>query len=154
MVDPVVKRETLRISAGTLVLSTVMQLVFLIIKRWDTTVLFGNLLGAFTAVLNFFLMCLTVQRCVNLEPEKAALRIRASQSGRLFMMAAFLGMAALLPKVFNIFASAIPLIFPTLTIAAYKLFFAKKQIAEMEKSGIKPQYNVYDEEDDGGGEQL
>ena len=66
MVDPVVKRETLRISAGTLVLSTVMQLVFLIIKRWDTTVLFGNLLGAFTAVLNFFLMCLTVQRCVNL----------------------------------------------------------------------------------------
>lgn len=147
MVDPVVKRETLRISLGTLVLSVVMQLVFIIIKRWDMTVVFGNLLGAFAAVLNFFLMCLTLQRCVKLEPDKAALKIRASQSGRLLMMAAFLGIAALLPKVFNIFAAAIPLIFPTLTIAAYKLFCAKKQIVKMEESGIKPQYNVYDDEE-------
>ena len=130
MVDPVVKRETLRISLGTLVLSIVMQLVFIIIKRWDMTVVFGNLLGAFAAVLNFFLMCLTVQRCVKLEPDKAALKIRASQTGRLFMMAAFLGIAALLPKVFNIFATAIPLIFPTLTIAVYRLFLAKKETAE------------------------
>lgn len=147
MVDPVVKRETLRISLGTLALSVVMQLVFIIIKRWDMTVVFGNLLGAFSAVLNFFLMCLTVQRCVKLEPDKAALKIRASQSGRLLMMAAFLGMAALLPKVFNIFAAAIPLIFPTLTIAVYRLFLAKKETAEKEASGIKPQYNAYDDEE-------
>ena len=147
MVDPVVKRETLRISLGTLVLSIVMQLVFIIIKRWDMTVVFGNLLGAFAAVLNFFLMCLTVQRCVKLEPDKAALKIRASQTGRLFMMAAFLGIAALLPKVFNIFATAIPLIFPTLTIAVYRLFLAKKETAEKEASGIKPQYNAYDDEE-------
>lgn len=147
MVDPVVKRETLRISLGTLVLSIVMQLVFIIIKRWDMTVVFGNLLGAFAAVLNFFLMCLTVQRCIKLEPDKAALKIRASQSGRLLMMAAFLGMAALLPKVFNIFATAIPLIFPTLTIAVYRLFLAKKETAEKEASGIKPQYNAYDDEE-------
>ena len=147
MVDPVVKRETLRISLGTLVLSVVMQLVFVIIKRWDMTVVFGNLLGAFAAVLNFFLMCLTVQHCVKLEPDKAALKIRASQTGRLFMMAAFLGIAALLPKVFNIFATAIPLIFPTLTIAVYRLFLAKKETAEKEASGIKPQYNAYDDEE-------
>ena len=147
MVDPVVKRETLRISLGTLVLSVVMQLVFVIIKRWDMTVVFGNLLGAFAAVLNFFLMCLTVQRCVKLEPDKAALKIRASQTGRLFMMAAFLGIAALLPKVFNVFATAIPLIFPTLTIAVYRLFLAKKETAEKEASGIKPQYNAYDDEE-------
>lgn len=147
MADPVVKRETLRISLGTIVLSAVMQLVFVLIKRWDMTVVCGNLLGAFTAILNFFLMCLTVQRCVQLPSDKAALRIRASQSGRLFMMAAFLGMAALLPKVFNIFAAAIPLIFPTLTIMAYKLFFAKKQIAEAEKSGIKPEYRPYGDDE-------
>lgn len=147
MVDPVVKRETFRIAFGTLILSAVMQLVFVIIKRWDMTVLWGNLLGAFVAVLNFFLMCLTVMRCVKLEPDKAAIRIRASQTGRLFMMAAFLGMAALIPKVFNIFAAAIPLIFPTLTIAAYKLFFAKKEIAADRASGVKPQYNVFDDEE-------
>lgn len=148
MVDPVVKRETLRITAGTLVLSAVMQLVFIIIKRWDMTVLFGNLLGAFAAVLNFFLMCLTVQRCVKLEPDKAAFKVRVSQSGRLFMMAAFLCIAALLPKVFNIFAAAIPLIFPTLTIAAYRFLLAKKELNEKEKSGIKPQYKVFDDEED------
>ena len=111
------------------------------------TVLFGNILGAFAAVLNFFLMCLTVQRCVKLPADKAALKIRASQTGRLFMMAAFLGMAAMIPTVFNVFAAAIPLVFPTFTIAAYKLFFAQKEIAEREAAGIKPQYNVYDDED-------
>lgn len=146
MVDPVVKRETLRITAGTLILSAGMQLVFLLIKRWDMTALWGNILGVFAAVLNFFLMCLTVQRCVKLPADKAAIRIRASQTGRLFMLAAFLGMAALLPKVFNIFAAAIPLVFPTFTIAAYKLFSAKKEIAARENAGVKPQYNVYDDE--------
>ena len=45
MADPVVKRETLRISLGTIVLSAVMQLVFVLIKRWDMTVVCGNLLG-------------------------------------------------------------------------------------------------------------
>ncbi|MBR5947060.1 MAG: ATP synthase subunit I [Clostridia bacterium] len=148
MVEPVVKRETLRITAGTLILSAVMQFVFIIIKCWDMTVLFGNLLGAFAAVLNFFLMCMTVQRCVSLEPDKAAYKIRISQSGRLVMMAAFLGIAALIPKVFNIFAAAIPLIFPTLTIAAYRFFLAKKDIAEREKSGIKPQYKAFVDEED------
>lgn len=147
MVDPVVRRETLRITLGTLVLSAVMQLVFIVIGRWDTTVLFGNLLGAFAAVLNFFLMGLTVQRCVGLPQDKAALKIRASQTGRLFMLAAFLALAALLPKVFNIFAAAIPLVFPTLSIMAYKLFSAKKAIAQKEASGIKPNYNVFDEDE-------
>lgn len=148
MVDPVVKRETLRITLGTLALSVVMELVFIIIKRWDASVLFGNLLGAFAAVLNFFLMCLTVQKCVSLPPDKAALKVRASQTGRLFMMAAFLALAALLPKAFNIFAAAIPLVFPALTIMAYKLFFAGKDIAQKEASGIKPNYKAYEQEDD------
>ena len=118
--DPAVKRETLRIAAGTLVLSVIMEAVFLILKKWDPTVLFGNLLGAFAAVLNFFLMSLTLVKCFGLEKDKVALRIRTSQMGRLFMQAAFAGVGAMLP-CFNTVAVLVPLLFPSIVIVFIRL---------------------------------
>ena len=119
MGDPVVRKETIRIAIGTAVLSAVMELVFAAIGRWEPSVLFGNLLGAFAAVLNFYLMCLTVVRCVSLEKDRAALKIRASQTGRLFMLAAFAAAGALLP-FFNIIAVLVPMLFPHIVIMLYK----------------------------------
>ena len=56
------KRETLHIAAGTLAFSAVMNGVFALLGRWDLTVLWGTLLGGGFAVLNFFLLGLTVQK--------------------------------------------------------------------------------------------
>ena len=53
--------ETGYIAVWVVIFSTLMQAVFLIARGWNVTVLFGNLLGAAAAVLNFFLMGLTVQ---------------------------------------------------------------------------------------------
>ena len=64
-VDGTVRKETIYIAAAVLILSMLMQAVFLIIKQWDYTVLLGNLLGGGVAVLNFFLMGLTVQKATS-----------------------------------------------------------------------------------------
>lgn len=72
-----VKRETQKIAVGVLILSVIMIIVFIAIKRFDMTVLWGTLLGGGFAVLNFFLMALTVQHAaeqmngVTLPPEES-----------------------------------------------------------------------------------
>ena len=64
------KRETLHIAAGTLAFSAVMNGVFALLGRWDLTVLWGTLLGGGFAVLNFFLLGLTVQKMAGDPNEK------------------------------------------------------------------------------------
>lgn len=60
-----VRKATLTILAGELVLTGVMLLVFACLQQFDSTVLLGALLGAAAAVLNFFLMGLSVQRAAS-----------------------------------------------------------------------------------------
>ena len=55
-IDPTVRKETLYIGVAVLILSALMEAVFLIIGKWDYTVLLCNLLSGCAAVLNFFLM--------------------------------------------------------------------------------------------------
>ena len=84
------KRETLHIAAGTLAFSAVMNGVFALLGRWDLTVLWGTLLGGGFAVLNFFLLGLTVQKMAGDPNEKKgklvlqlsySLRIHAGRGG-------------------------------------------------------------------------
>ena len=64
-VQPAVRQETARIALGTGILTVLMIAVFLIIRRFDWTVLTGALLGCGAAVANFFLMALTVQKAAD-----------------------------------------------------------------------------------------
>lgn len=114
-IDPTVIKETVYIAVCTVILSVIMQVVFVIIGQWDITVLLGNLLSAFFAVLNFFLMGFTVQKAVNLEQKEAASKIRLSQTLRTLMLFAAAAAGALIP-CFNIWASLIPLLFPRIAI--------------------------------------
>ena len=114
-VDETVRRETGYIALGVAVLSVAMEAVYVLIGRWDYTVLCGNLLGAAAAVLNFFLMGLTVQKAVLLEEKDAAAYIRASQMLRNLMVALFLVAAAAIP-CFSLISAAIPLFFPRIVI--------------------------------------
>ena len=79
------KRETLHIAAGTLAFSAVMNGVFALLGRWDLTVLWGTLLGGGFAVLNFFLLGLTVQEMAgdpNEKKGKLVLPAHAGHAGR------------------------------------------------------------------------
>ncbi len=64
-VQPAVWQETRKIAIGTCILTVLMVAVFLILRRFDWTVITGALLGYAAAVGNFFLMALTVQKAAD-----------------------------------------------------------------------------------------
>lgn len=121
-IDPTVRRETVYIAAWVIIFSALMEAVFLVGRWWDYTVLFGNLLGAFTAVLNFFLMGLTVQKALGKEEKEARDLVKLSQTLRMFMQLAFAAVGFLIPSVFNVIAVLIPLLFPRIAIMLRPLF--------------------------------
>ncbi len=123
-IDPTVLKETAYITVFTIIFSMLMQSVFLILQKWDYTVLLGNLLGIIAVVLNFFLMGLTVQNAVLKEEKDAKNLMKLSQTGRLFMMFVFALIGYLVP-VFNAIAVVIPFLFPRIAIML-RPFFMKK----------------------------
>lgn len=114
-VDPTVMKETRYIAAAVLILSALMQAVFLIIGRWNSTVLLGNLYGAAIAVGNFFLMGLTVQHCLTLNPDDAKKKMKLSQQGRLMLMLVLCMIGAAL-SCFDTIALLIPQFFPRIGV--------------------------------------
>ena len=110
--DPAVKKETGYIALWVVLLSLIMEGVFLIIGKWDLSVLFGNLGGAAVAIGSFFLLAVTVSKAVaSGKPEQASQRVKASAGLRLIGAGGF---CALLIGVFhtNVYATVIPLLFP------------------------------------------
>lgn len=125
-VDKTVAKETIYIAVVTLILSMLMQSVLLIIHFWDYTVLLGNVLGYTAAVLNFFLMGLTVQKAVTMSEDEAKTRVKFSQMLRLFMLVLF-AIAAGVCKCFNLIAFVIPLLFPRIAITFRPLLDKKNK---------------------------
>ncbi len=118
--DPAVRAQLLYVAAATLILSVLLQAVFLVIGYWDYTVLLGNLYGMAVAILNFFLLALTVMRAVEKEEKQAGQMLRASQAGRLFLQFVLALVGALVP-VFHTVAVLIPFLFPRVAISLYPL---------------------------------
>ena len=114
-IDPTVLKETRLTACAVLLLSAVMNLVFAVGGWWDLTVLWGTLLGAFTAIADFFLMGLTVQKAVSQDQKSARNTVRISQQLRLLMKAAVLCVAFAV-KCFHPAAAVLPLFFPRLHI--------------------------------------
>ena len=120
-IDPVVKNETLYIATVCAILSLLLQSVFLIIGKWNYTVLLGNIYGLAVTVGNFFLMGLNVQTSLEKDPEDAKKQIKASQSLRLLMLFVCAIIGYIIP-VFNILSVIIPYLFPRFAISLRPLF--------------------------------
>lgn len=120
-IDGAIRRETLFVAAVVVILSVLMQAFFALLKHWDLSVLYGNLLGAFVAVLNFFLMGIGVQVSLGKEPDEAKRTIRFSQGARFFLVlvAALIGVS--LP-MFHTVAVVLPLLFPRVAVLVRGLF--------------------------------
>lgn len=140
-IEPTVRKETFRIAKGTCILSVVMLAVFALLKQWDVSVLLGALLGTFTAVLNFFLLGVSVQKAAAMmngvqmppEPEEGAAdedapaaplppeitqakqKMQLSYTGRMIMMGA-VGILGLTLPCFHAVAVVLPLLFPRIII--------------------------------------
>ncbi|MGN1317221.1 MAG: ATP synthase subunit I [Acutalibacteraceae bacterium] len=124
-IDSTVLKETAYIGAMVLIFSLALQSVFLIIGKWDYTVLLGNLLGFIAAVGNFFLMGLSVQASLNKEEKDAKNFMKFSQSLRLLLLFVIAVVGYLVP-VFNILAVLIPFLFPRIAVALRPLFMKNR----------------------------
>ncbi len=120
--DPTVKRETMYVAAVVLILSVLLQAVFLVIGQWNLTVLWGNLLSASASILNFLLLGITVQNAVVKEEKEAKSLVKASQSLRLVFLLVVAVIGAALPAVFNLWAVLIPLLFTRVAVMLHPLF--------------------------------
>lgn len=114
--DKVIKKEVTFIGIWVLIFSALMEAVFLATGFWDYTVLLGNLLSGIMSVVNFLLLCLTVQKAVNSGDEKYAKTLmKSSQSLRLLMMGVVVGIGAIF-DCFNLWATIIPVFFPRIAL--------------------------------------
>ena len=120
-VQEATRQETFHIAVGVACFSALMNLVFLLVKRWDLSVLWGTLLGGSWAVFNFFLLGLTVQGMVADPDEKRGkMKLQLSYSLRMLITIGVVILAIQLPGV-NWVATVIPLFFTRLTILAMQM---------------------------------
>ena len=151
-IQPTVRQETLRIAKGTGILTVVMLLVFALLNKFDLTVLWGALLGGSAAVLNFFLLGLSVQKAADLmkgvefppEPEEtedgedapapppppevtqAKQHMQISYTFRMILLAA-VGILGLTLPCFHAVATVLPLLFPRLIIHLWNMNNKQKE---------------------------
>lgn len=114
-VDKTVIKETQYIISFVIIFSVLMQAVFLIVGRWNYTVLLGNLWGAAVAIGNFFVMGLFVQKAVTQDEKDARQTVKASQSLRFAGIFVLTVIGILIPFL-NSIAVVIPLVFPRIAI--------------------------------------
>ena len=124
-IDATVLRETLYISAWVLILSVLTQAIFLIIGQWDYKALLGNLLSGSVAILNFFLMGLTVQSAVTKEEKEARSAIKLSQLYR-FLFLIIIVIIGIVAPCFSNWTVIIPIFFPRVALLFRPLFDKKK----------------------------
>ena len=138
-VQQATRRETGHIALGVLAFSAVMELVFLAVGRWESGVLWGNLLGGGFAVGNFFFLALTVQAIAAESDEKRAkLKLQGSYSLRMLLTLGVIILAVKVP-LFVWPAAVIPLLFPRLTILAMQLLgMYKPDKNSSQKGGDEP----------------
>ena len=115
------KKEIKRIAKGTAVCDLLLIAGLFILSlggigKFDYKVFIGVLGGSVVAVLNFTVMCLTIQKAVDIDEKKQMKSfIQGSYNGRLLLQAGWVVAAFLIPHV-NVIAAAVPLLFPNLVI--------------------------------------
>ena len=119
--QPASKKEIKRIAMGTGVCDLILLAVLFVLSlegllTFNYTVFLGILVGSCVAILNFTIMCLTIQKATGIDDQKQMKAfIQGSYNGRLMLQAGWVVVAILVPH-FQVVASAAPLLFPNLTI--------------------------------------
>lgn len=108
------KKSILQVLAGSLILGAVMDIVFLVIGRFDLTVLWGTLLGVACTCLNFAFLAITVSNAMD-KGKSAGGYMGTSYLLRLFFIGAVV-VFAIKSEYFNYIATIIPLLFPRVII--------------------------------------
>ena len=137
------QREVKRIACGTAVGGVLLVAVMFVLSKmgvgeFDYRVLTGAIGGCIVAVINFTLMCMTIQHAVNLSEQQKTMKafIQGSYNGRLLLQAGWIVAAYMMPWT-NVFAAAVPLLFPNLMI--FYLQARGKLVTPSERKNPPPQ---------------
>lgn len=122
-IQPAVKKETAKVAIYTVTGLILMWLLFLGFHfgfpqkvPLDYTVILGGLGGGIVAVLNFFLMGLTVQKVAASTDDAAArMQMKASYSRRMLLQMVWVIITIAAP-CFHFVAGIVPLLFPSMGI--------------------------------------
>lgn len=122
-IQPAIKKETKRVALSTLTGVVLMVIVFFALHMamperipFDYTVILGGIVGGIVAVLNFFLMGLTVQKVAATQDEELARTfMKNSYKWRLLMQMLWVIIAIMVP-IFQMVAGVAPLLFPSIGI--------------------------------------
>ena len=117
------KKELCRISVGTSILSAVLILALWLLSLvgvgrfgiWD---LLSVIFGAVTAIGNFYILCITIQKAVEIQDQKLMkMKFQVSYNARMLIQGVWVIVALLVPQL-DVVAGAVPLLFPHLIIMA------------------------------------
>lgn len=140
--QPASRKEITRIAIGTLVCDAILiAALFLLslagVGQFETgRILLGVVCGSVIAVLNFTILCLTVQSAVGMENKrKMKARFQLSYNIRLLVQAAWVVAAFLIPQI-HFVAGAAPILFPNVVI--YFLQFTGKLLPKKEQNQDAP----------------
>ena len=115
--QPASKKEIKRIAAGILVCDVLMiagllLLSFVGVGTFSYRVFIGALGGSLVAVLNFVILCITIQQATEIEDKKRMKAfVQGSYNGRLLLQAAWVVICFAVSHI-HLFAGALPLLFP------------------------------------------
>lgn len=122
ILQPASRKEIKRIAIGTVILDLLMIVAFAllsllgIMKFEPLPILLAAGIGSLLAIGSFTLLCLTVQQAVEIEDrKKMQAKFQLSYNIRMFVQAGWVVICFFVPWL-NIFAGAIPLTFPKVTI--------------------------------------
>lgn len=132
-IQPAVAKETKNVAITTAIGVVLMWVVFLLLHillpefwEFDYTIILGGVCGGLVAVLNFFLMGITVQKIASETDEKrAASLMKLSYTRRMLMQIVWIIVAIAAP-CFQFIAGIAPLLFPSVGIKASGIYRAKK----------------------------
>lgn len=140
--QPASRKEITRIAIGTLVCDAILiAALFLLslvgVGQFETgRILLGVVCGSVIAVLNFTILCLTVQSAVGMENKrKMKARFQLSYNIRLLVQAAWVVASFLIPQI-HFVAGAAPILFPNVVI--YFLQFTGKLLPKKEQNQDAP----------------
>lgn len=122
ILQPASRKELARVTLGTLALDLILIAGLFLLSQFGigtfdfVRILVSTLCGSAIALLNFALMCLTVQSAVGMQDmKKMKAKFQLSYNARMILQAGWAVIAFLVPY-FHFIAGAAPILFPKLTI--------------------------------------
>jgi len=120
--QPASRKEIRRVAIGTGILDVLMIAGFFLLSQFGigkfelVPIVLGTLGGSVIAVVNFTILCLTVQKAVEIEDKKKMqAKFQLSYNARMVIQSGWVVAAFLIPQI-HFVAGAAPILFPNVVI--------------------------------------